>query len=138
MFESLVQHCCNYSNKQCLGAFFKFVGGEQRHWVDSKFANKACAVVQSKPCDWFAQKVIPGIIETDKNLALIEKWQESINPIIQSAEYHRKCKECQKEFYTNSRNKRFCDSCREFRNRTRSKESSQRHRKKIISQRDQS
>ena len=79
-FEQLTQHCCNYSRRICIGAFFKLAGGEFHHWINRKFANKPCQVIQGENCLWFAEKVIPGIIETDKNLALIKKWEEHCSP----------------------------------------------------------
>lgn len=140
MFEKLTRHCCNYSDGICIGAFFAFVSGELRHKVYSKLANKPCIVNQGNYCVWLDKKVIPGIPETDKNLSQIEKWKKSTNPKevdpsprIQAAQYNRKCKRCQEQFYTNSRNKIYCDTCRKARDKMRFKKANKQRRKELVS-----
>ena len=129
MFEDLTKHCCNLSGRQCLGAFFKLGPEGMMNWIDSRMANKPCLVSQGKYCEWLARVVIPGIPKTDRNLASITRWEQSVNPQTTTDSYTRWCKRCGKKFSADAPNKLYCDVCRKISDRNNRRRANDRQKK---------
>jgi hypothetical protein len=138
MFEKLAKYCCNYSNKTCIGAFFKFDSGQLKHWIDPKVQDKPCLVINKKYCGWFDKVVLPGIPNNSRDkplLKAIEKWEELAvkqhkdqKKMASIGRYRRICKRCGDRFVTDSPSKRYCDSCRDARRATNLREAARRYR----------
>jgi len=130
MFEKLVNnHCCNYSNRICLGALFKVLENNSGnydiiHWIDKSKAGKQCLVTQSKRCDFFINVVLPALKNKNEYRDLIHKYEnmttergniekgKNEQKIKIAKGYNLTCRNCGSKFRSDTPKQKYCEKCR--------------------------